>query len=561
MNRVSVKMKKTKLNALKNKRSWSANTKLILVALVLVATSVFCSTGYITPASLTATAEYTPEETILPTAFFVRPTNTVTPLPSATATLDPAMATSTPVFDTPTPSMTPEPTATQLSANTPPMIYYAQSGDTLTGLATRFNVHPFEIVSPEAVPEEGLIPAGQMLMIPQRLVTTTSNVKLIPDSEVVYSPAAVDFDTETFVETIGGYLTDYDEYMSINGRVTGGEIVEIAALNHSINPRLLLSLLEYNSHWVLGVPGSFSEETYPMGYVNKDEEGLATQLSWAAKQISIGYYSWRAGSLTEIVFKDGSTLRLAPDLNAGTVGLMYYFAQIMNRDQWYGAVDPDNGFIAQHTAMFGDAWERDADVEPLIPPGTAQPELVLPFQAGTTWAYTGGPHGAWTIEGAQAAIDFAPGSVAHGCAPSELWATAVASGIVTRVENGVLVIDLDGDGKEQTGWAFFYLHLIPHDSITEGKWVNQGDILGKPSCEGGRATGTHIHIARKFNGEWILADGPMPFVLSGWQVGAGDLPYEGILTRGDNIIYASTSGSFTSRISLELEDPDSQANN
>jgi hypothetical protein len=38
----------------------------------------------------------------------------------------------------------------------------------------------------------------------------------------------------------------------------------------------------------------------------------------------------------------------------------------------------------------------------------------------------------------------------------------------------------------------------------------QDDRVGHPSCEGGSSSGIHIHIARKFNGEWVLADGGLP---------------------------------------------------
>jgi len=547
-------MKRTRLNAL-NKRAMrqSWHLRLILLAAILLGTSVVCSTGYITPASLTQTAAYTPAGTIVPTVQFIRPTETVTPLPTATATLDPSLATSTPLFNTPTPSLTPLPTATNIAADTLPLQYFAQSGDTWGVLANRFNVNQFEIVSDKEIPESGMIPPGQMLMIPQRLLVTTPNTALIPDSEVVYSPSALDFITEIYVETFNGHLSDYREYLSIQGFSTGAEIVELTALNHSINPRLLLSLLEYNSHWVFGEPGSFSEESYPMGYANINASALAAQLSWAARQISIGYYGWRDGSLTELEFSDGSRLRIAPELNAGTVGLMYYFSQITTKDKWFQAIDPETGFISQHIAMFGDPKDRAAIVEPLLPAGLVQPELILPFMPGDTWAYTGGPHGAWSVEGAQAAIDFAPSSVASGCVPSEIWATAAASGMVIRSEYGILVVDMDGDGFEQTGWAMFYLHLLPHPRIEEGAWVNQGEVIGKPSCEGGRATGTHLHIARKYNGEWIPADGPIPFEMDGWQVVAGEEVYKGTLINGSRTVTASDDGDFISRIKRETD--------
>jgi murein DD-endopeptidase MepM/ murein hydrolase activator NlpD len=527
---------------------------LILFTCILLGTTLMCSTGYITPASLTSTAFSTPVETQVPTAFFIRPTETNTPPPSPTATQDPRFASPTPIFDTPTPSPTPEPSLTPIAADNPPMLYYAQSGDTINTLASRFSVNPFEIVSPETIPAEGLIPPGQMLMIPNRLVRTTSNIQILPDSEIVYSPTALDFNSEPWVEAIGGYITEYKEYLSLHGITPGGEIVEIVALNQSINPRLLLAIIQYNGSWVLGDPGSFAEESYPAGYINVDRQGLFSQLNWASTEIMKGYYAWRAGAITDLTLKDGSTIRLAPDLNAGTVGLMYYFAQIYSVNQWNAAINPNTGIQAQYTTMFGDPWARDAQLGSLLPAGLVQPNLILPFYNSEVWAYTGGPHGAWAIESAQAAIDFAPSSVAHGCAASPLWTTAMAPGLIVRLENGVLILDLDGDGNEQTGWVLFYLHLDPKASLKEGNWVEQGALLGHPSCEGGRATGTHIHIGRKFNGEWILADGPIPFEVDGWQVVAGEDPYEGYLVNGTSAIEASSSGSYSTRIRRPSEE-------
>jgi len=85
----------------------------------------------------------------------------------------------------------------------------------------------------------------------------------------------------------------------------------------------------------------------------------------------------------------------------------------------------------------------------------------------------------------------------------------------------VAVLDLDGDGNERTGWVILYLHLASQDMIRQGVMVKIGDPIGHPSCEGGKATGTHVHIARKYNGEWIPADGALPFTSTvGWHVTA-----------------------------------------
>ena len=169
--------------------------------------------------------------------------------------------------------------------------------------------------------------------------------------------------------------------------------------------------------------------------------------------------------------------------------------------------------------------------------------MIVPFAAEQIWAYSGGPHGAGTREGARAAIDFAPGNTEPGCVPSQNWVVAAAPGLVVRSEKGVLVLDMDGDGYEQTGWVLAYLHIATENKIPVGSWVVKGQLMGFPSCEGGFSTGTHIHIARKYNGEWILAGGAMPFTLSGWVAGAGEKAYEGTLTRDGVVITANPYGT------------------
>jgi LasA protease len=103
--------------------------------------------------------------------------------------------------------------------------------------------------------------------------------------------------------------------------------------------------------------------------------------------------------------------------------------------------------------------------------------------------------------------------------------------LVIYSQDGEVVIDLDEDGHGETGWVLFYLHVADRDRVEVGTRVKEGDRIGHPSCEGGLSEATHLHIARRYNGEWIAADGPLPFVLSGWQAGSSGKPYEGTLTQ------------------------------
>jgi hypothetical protein len=282
-----------------------------------------------------------------------------------------------------------------------------------------------------------------------------------------------------------------------------------------------------------------------MGYYSVRYKGLYMQLTWAVDKLSVGYYAWREGRLNNLDFPDGSDRRLAPTLNAGTVGLLYFYSQIENEAKGAGDLYPEAGLAALYERMFGSPWLRAQAVEPLFPLNLVQPELNLPWYPGQSWSFTGGPHSPWSQqkEGARSALDFAPGMTESGCAKTDQWVFSSASGLVLRSEHGVVVVDLDGDGREQTGWVLLYLHIATDGRIPAGHWVEANEPIGHPSCEGGNATGTHVHFARKYNGEWISADGPLPFVLSGYTAHAGKEPYQGSLTKGSQVINACTCGS------------------
>jgi hypothetical protein len=82
--------------------------------------------------------------------------------------------------------------------------------------------------------------------------------------------------------------------------------------------------------------------------------------------------------------------------------------------------------------------------------------------------------------------------------------------------------------------VLFYLHVYAEGRVEAGTTVQQGQRIGRPSCEGGYSEATHLHFARRYNGEWLPAgSGPVPMVLSGWTAQEDVMPYEGGMTRGD----------------------------
>ena len=424
--------------------------------------------------------------------------------------------------------------------------YTAQSGDTIAALAERFNTTEKEIMDANPIiPNDATtMPQGLPMKIPiYYLPLWGTAFQSIPDSAFVNGPSQIGFSTTAFVASTNGWLKNHRVYAGGEMR-NGGEMVDYVAMNYSINPRLLLALLEYQTGALTqpdAPPGK-----YALGLRRTFYDGIYLQLVLAANTLNNGYYAWRMGDLTELELLDKTITRPDPWQNAGSVALQYYYSRIYSGNKFYASIGPD-GLARVYQNLFGDPWE---DPVVTLPGSLQQPSLRFPFRPGHIWAYTGGPHTGWGTGQPFAAIDFAPGSETHGCitVPADLYATAMADGLVVRSDIDGTIIDLDKDGDERTGWVLYYLHLATIGRVPVGREVKAGDPVGYPSCEGGHVTGTHVHIARKYNGEWILADGPLAFNLEGWVAHDGNQAYQGTLTRGALTVIACDCSNAPSQI-------------
>jgi LasA protease len=425
--------------------------------------------------------------------------------------------------------------------------YTAQSGDTLPALAARFNTSVEEILQANAhIPHDATtMPAAMPMKIPiYYLALWTSPYQIIPDNAFVDGPTAIGFNTAAFVSSTSGWLKNYEVYAGGKWR-SGADMVDYVAINYSINPRLLLAILEYQG-------GALTQPVIPvrknlLGFTRPIWETPYLQLVTAANTLNNGYYGWRAGDLLEFESRDSTLLRPDPWQNAGSVAIQYYFSRIFTGDKYALATGPE-GLVRTYINLFGDPW---ADAEPLIPGSLRQPEFKLPFPSNQTWSYTGGPHTGWGTGEPLAGIDFAPPADKSGCfiAKEENFSTAMADGLVVRSGDEGVALDLDKDGDERTGWIIYYLHLSADRRVPVGTELRTGDFVGYPSCAGGHATGTHVHIARKYNGEWIMADSVIPFTMSGWVAHNGTREYLGTLTKGAATVIACECGDAYTSIS------------
>ncbi len=437
---------------------------------------------------------------------------TATPLPTL------------PVFGSPTPD------ATRLSSpGKNSQGYTVIAGDTLGGIAERYGVTVEEIKVANKMPTDDLS-VGQQLIVPPSSLPVASGFKIIPDSELVYGPAAIGFDAQAVAEKFGGYLARYVETDREGVTRTGPQIVQVVAERYSVNPRFLFALLEHQSGWVTLKYPPENTYTYPLGQIEPGREGLLRQLGWAANQLNAGYYGWREAKMGVLEFGNGSAMAIAPGVNAGTVAVQYFFAQHADGAEWLKQVSP-GGIDLTYASLFGSPFAHAYD--PLKPPDLAQPLLDWPWDHTALWYFTGGPHGGWDSGSAWAALDFGPPEGVNGCDTTDDWVEAAADGVIVRAGEGAVIEDLDGDGAEQTGWNLFYMHIATRDRVAVGVYVRRGDHIGHPSCEGGFSNGTHLHFARKYNGEWIAADGAIPFNIDGWTLVSAGREYDGWLQKGD----------------------------
>ena len=152
--------------------------------------------------------------------------------------------------------------------------------------------------------------------------------------------------------------------------------------------------------------------------------------------------------------------------------------------------------------------------------------LWLPWEAGTSWRLTNGPHGnSGDVVGV--ALDFQPPDAAGVSCDSgftsSYWVVAAAGGTVIDRVNG---LEIDHGSGFRTG----YLHL--QDEQVQSGHVDAGDRLGKVSCcpEGGWtdfcwATAPHLHFYTVYRGS---KQGIVGISLEGWVV-----TEDGCLARGD----------------------------
>ena len=424
-----------------------------------------------------------------------------------------------------TATFNPQPYATSQQSNLPiptptldvaqgvvPSTYVVQTGDTLLNIAQRFGLPLSSIIELNNLPNPNLLMVGQVINLPNIPVIDAPPVFLISDELLPYRN---DFDVQSFLDTQAGWLrtaTDQIELRQSDGSIIwetwyAHQIIEYYAQRFSVDPRILLTLVELRSGG-LTIPLPTDEtKLYPLGNIDPDRSGLTKQFTWAYNELNDGYYGWLyRGLKTATAMDTRYRIRFHPDNNAASIAVQHVTAQVVPYEIWMDEFASQK-FKLIYEQFFGSMPSENSTINR----PAEQPILELPFATEETWYFTGGAHGGWGSGSEWAAIDLAPPDErmvgSSLCYVSQFPIRAVGDGVVAISDHGRMMIDLDHDGDIATGWTILYLHVDTKSRLIEvGQSVRQGDALGYASCEGGFSTATHLHIARLYNSEWIPAD-------------------------------------------------------
>lgn len=369
----------------------------------------------------------------------------------------------------------------------------------------------------EEPPSEAEAEVDEAFPLPIREIELRASGTLLADGQFVYGPNVGEFDTAAYLAEMNSPLAPH------------ASIIEDKARYYSLNPRLLLTLLELQDGAVTG------EEATGAALAEEDEEATALdeELERLAEGLKDDFYRQ--------LYDDEEVGAAAADRpNAATSAILSALTPLSTADEMDEVREPTspNGFVQTYRRLFpaSNPLDNSNRIIPNAPPPATL--FKFPFAAGQTWKFSGAPHAYdGCTPNVYSGVDFAPGGI--GCTiPEDLWITAPAAGTVSNVSCGGCQVYIEHGG----GWGSRFYH-VANTVVEAGQTVSQDQAIGNPSClpSGGScgsctgsSTGTHLHHDLTYNGAFVAIEGT---AYEGWIV-QGTTCYQGYLEKNEQLVWA-----------------------
>lgn len=312
----------------------------------------------------------------------------------------------------------------------------------------------------------------------------TERGAVISDGQFVYSPDEAAWDIEAALTALGSPLAAF-----------AGD-VEIYALMSSVDPRILLTILELESGLVTA-PESPTRET------------VLASLEDVSRRLFEAFYSPSADALALSAKLDTSAASRALSIVLGSRAETEFTPTIH-------ALFPDFDLLDEANSVEAQA----------LPPTDL---LQFPFPLGEAWQFNG-THGWSGYSDPPSSLDFSRQWPPCDMPSYDELVVAAGPGTLRKPRSYAdCWLEIDHAG----GWTTSYYHLT--DVQRESGPITANAPLGRVGCEtcvGGFATAAHVHFSLKYNGAYVSLDGVS---LSGWAVhpGPGYYSTQTVLTRQD----------------------------
>jgi len=364
--------------------------------------------------------------------------------------------------------------------------------------------------------------------------------------------------------------------------------IESWARYYSINPRVVLALLESNYGLVSNFDPSANPDTIHQ-LIEKTSVDLSLAFLQHMYEMGVrqkGRAPLFAQGGQSFKFEDGTLAELTWSPSSASYALAA--VESKGKLQNPGLSTQAIGGIGDFEAAFGyffpetDPLDTSNNLEPDTPP--PDDYFQLPFPLGATWTFSG-VH-SWSGSAAypdRSSLDFSTPWSNYPDSPYKNTVAAAPGNSVIIEPNPVFSdtpcwVEIDHGG----GWSTHYYHLVNLGSPGAVGPNSQNQLIGgigEETCNGGWASGPHVHFALFYNGAPYDLEG---LKFSGWTIheeplgsnlyNAGSIERDGVtltpwhwLTNDYHTYYGhaldyslrffgNTSGDFD-RLKIPIDDP------
>jgi murein DD-endopeptidase MepM/ murein hydrolase activator NlpD len=315
---------------------------------------------------------------------------------------------------------------------------------------------------------------------------------------------------QQFLDQQPGVLKNYREEP-----YTAAQMIEAYTSYHSLDPRIILTLLELKAS-LLSNPNPPAELLQqPLGSTGPN--GFGAQIEWAVREIKSYFGPYDEPPVVQ--FTDGTSTTLDIQQQPSIIAIQRFLAQGHTQAEW-------SMLVGGYVPLYASLWDK-VPAQPPTKPVAGRPFLYQPWPAGIPVVHSSYfDHVYPTVDlgsdGNDYVIDYLGRSnVAYNghdghdyYFPKQPIGTpilAAASGIAFAISasyagNGVII----QHNGENAGYETGYWHLDQFASIFDGKIntgvgipVQIGTVLGTSGKSGFTDGGAHLHFEVRHNGKQV----------------------------------------------------------